>query len=82
MNETTQNRLKILSSQILSKPFQKIIHFQQTVKSYQNEKEDSEENKNQTIIFEDSVKKALLNNLPIVALESTIISHGMVFNFI
>ena len=29
------------------------------------------------IIIKDDVKNALLNNIPVVALESTIISHGM-----
>jgi hypothetical protein len=66
-----QNRIQILSSQILSKPVQKIIHFKKRLSLNNenlNENNIESNNEEKTIIFEESVKYALQNNLPVVAL--------------
>jgi hypothetical protein len=61
-------RINVLAKHLLSK---KVQHFTKPTKSSQPKQEEP------LIIISDKVLNALKKNKPVVALESTIISHGM-----
>jgi hypothetical protein len=62
-------RINVLAKHLLSK---KVQHFTKPTKSSQPKQEEEP-----LIIISDKVLNALKKNKPVVALESTIISHGM-----
>ncbi len=72
MSQSTQRRWQVIANHFLSKPLQLVSHASSTTP-----KEPKSLHESIQFVVHPDVKHALQNNGPVVALESTIISHGM-----
>lgn len=73
---SSQNRLSVLSNHLLSKSVNNLRHYIQPNISEDSKKVEKTKQES-NIVIEAKVLDGLKNGKPIVALESTIISHGM-----